>query len=53
MLKPKEQKLIKVEALFIDEISGLAIIKSTGQENTKHNNAQIKIHTKFSYIRYN
>ena len=27
ILKPKEQKLIEVEALFIDEISGLAIIK--------------------------
>ena len=27
ILKPKEQKLIKVKALFIDEISGLAIIK--------------------------
>ena len=27
MLKPKEQKLIKVEAPFLDEISGLAIIK--------------------------
>ena len=27
MLKPKEQKLIEVKALFIDEISGLAIIK--------------------------
>ena len=27
MLKPKEQKLIKVKAPFIDEISGLAIIK--------------------------
>ena len=26
-LKPKQQKLIKVEAPFIDEISGLAIIK--------------------------
>ena len=26
-LKPKEQKLIKVKAPFIDEISGLAIIK--------------------------
>ena len=26
VLKPKEQKLIKVEPLFIDEISGLAII---------------------------
>ena len=27
VLKPKEQKLIKVKALFIDEISGLAFIK--------------------------
>ena len=27
VLKPKEQNLIKVEALFIDKISGLAIIK--------------------------
>ena len=27
VLKPKEQKLIKVETPFIDEISGLAIIK--------------------------
>ena len=27
ILKPKEQKLIKVKAPFIDEISGLAIIK--------------------------
>ena len=27
VLKPREQKLIKVEAPFIDEISGLAIIK--------------------------
>ena len=27
MLKPEEQKLIKVKAPFIDEISGLAIIK--------------------------
>ena len=27
VLKPKEQKLIKKKAPFIDEISGLAIIK--------------------------
>ena len=26
-MKPKEQKLIKVEVPFVDEISGLAIIK--------------------------
>ena len=29
MLKPKEQKLIKIEAPFLDEISGLAIITYT------------------------
>ena len=28
ILKPKEQKLIKIEAPFLDEISGLVIIKS-------------------------
>ena len=27
VLKPKEQRLIKIEAPFIDEISGLAIVK--------------------------
>ena len=27
VLKSKEQKLIKVETLFIDELSGLAILK--------------------------
>ena len=26
-MKPKEQKLIKIEALFVDEISELAIVK--------------------------
>ena len=27
ILKPNEQKLIKVKALFVDEISGMAIVK--------------------------
>ena len=27
ILKPKEQKLIKAEAPFVDEISGLVIVK--------------------------
>ena len=26
-MKPKEQKLVKIEAPFLDEISGLAIVK--------------------------
>ena len=32
--KPKEQRLIKVEAPFIDKISGLAIMKAL-DKNTK------------------
>ena len=32
ILKPNEQKLIKVKAPFIDEISGLAIVKNFGQK---------------------
>ena len=35
VLKPKEQKLISVEAPFIDEISGLAIIKAL-DKNVQH-----------------
>ena len=27
ILKPKEQRFIKIEVLFIDEISGLVIVK--------------------------
>ena len=27
IFKPKEQKLVKVEAPFIDEISGLAVVQ--------------------------
>ena len=35
-MKPKEQKLIKIEASFVDEISGFAIIKvlDTKSQNT-------------------
>ena len=33
ILKPKERKFIKIEAPFIDEISGLAIVKSWTSEN--------------------
>ena len=30
ILKPKEKKFIKIEAPFIDEISGLGIVKNVG-----------------------
>ena len=46
-IKPREQKLIKVEALFIDEISGLAIIKVL--DKNVHNT----IHMKSNKTRYN
>ena len=41
MLKPKEQKLIRVEAPFIDEISGLAIIKIL--DKTTHSSMMLKL----------
>ena len=41
MLKPKEQKLIKVEAPFIDDISGLAIIKVL--DKTTHSTMMLKL----------
>ena len=35
-IKPKEQKLVKVEAPFVEEISGMAIVKLLGmkEQNT-------------------
>ena len=41
MLKPREWKLIKVDAPFIDEISGLAIIKILYK--TTHNTMMLKL----------
>ena len=52
ILKPNEQKLIKVKAPFIDEISGIAIIKilDGGTYSTFIN--KIKIHMQQSSISY-
>ena len=41
VLKPKEQKLFKVEAPFIDEILGLAIIKI--QDGSTYSTMVIKL----------
>ena len=50
ILKPNEQKSIKVKALFIDEISGLAIVKILDEGN--HSTVLLKL--KFMWcIRYN
>ena len=51
VLKPKEQKLIKIEAPFLDEISGLAIIKLL-DKSTQSNNVEGQIHAKYSNARY-
>ena len=32
VLKPKERKFIKIEALFVNQISGLAIVKMLGNK---------------------
>ena len=40
-IKTKEQKLIKVEAPFIDEISGLAIVKIL--DKTTHSTMILKL----------
>ena len=41
ILKPREQRLIKVEAPFIDKISGLAIIKIL--DTTPHSSMMLKL----------
>ena len=52
IMKPNEQKLIKEEAPFVDEISGMAIIKILdGGTCVTLNKA--KIHSQQSHIRYN
>ena len=51
VLKPKEQKLIKIEAPFLDMISGLAIIKLLDKLTQCHN-AESQIYAKYSYVRY-
>ena len=50
ILKPKEQKLIKVKAPFIGEIPGLAIVKILDGGIAHYKKA--KIHMKHSSIRY-
>ena len=52
ILKPKEQKLIKVKAPFIDETSGLAIIKNTRWKYLQYHVDKIKIHMQHSNIRH-
>ena len=53
ILKPNKQKLIKVNAPFIDEISGLAIVRILDEGTHSTLIVKIKIHAKQSSIRYN
>ena len=48
--KPGEQKIVKVEALFMDEISSLAIIKLL--DKLKQNVKVLKVKFVYSYVRY-
>ena len=52
VLKPREQKLIKIEAPFIDEISGLALIKLLDKLTLECNNVEGQVYTEYSYVRY-
>ena len=50
ILKPNEQKLIKVKAPFVDEISGMAIIKIL--DGGTHSTLLIKLNVQQSHIRH-
>ena len=50
--KPKEQKLTEIEAPFLDEISGLAIIQLLDNINSKYNYVESQIYAKCSNARY-
>ena len=45
------QKLVKVEAPFIDKISSLAMVKIL--DKLMYDDVKIKIYMKFSDVRYN
>ena len=52
VLKPKAQKMIKVKAPFIDEISGLPIIKILDGSTYSCHVDKIKIYMQHSNMRY-
>ena len=51
--RAKEQKLVKVEIPFIDEISGLAIVKILDKLTQSIMMSKLKFYMKFSDVRYN
>ena len=50
VVKPKERKFIKIEAPFVDEISGLAIVKMLDNKE-QYSCTKIEIYKKSSIIR--
>ena len=52
MLKPKDQKSMKIEAPFLDEISGLAIMILLDKSTQSVIMLKIEIYTKCSNVRY-
>ena len=54
ILKPKEQRIIKVKAQCIDEFSGLAIVKMLDGGTLQHClTGKAKVYKKQGNIRYN
>ena len=51
ILKPREQMLVKIDAPFSDEISGLTIVKLLDKSTQSVIMLKV-IYTKYSYVRY-
>ena len=51
VVKPKEKKFIKIEALFVDEISGLAIVKMLDKKGQCTVVLKLKIYKKLCIFR--
>ena len=46
ILKPREKKFIKIEALFVDEILGLAIVKMLDSKEQMYTGGETEIYKK-------
>ena len=49
ILKPKEKMFIKTKVPFIDEISGLAIVKNNGQQRIMYGSVETEVYNKLSF----
>ena len=53
IIKPRENKLVRIDAPFTNEVSSLAIVKLLDKLNSKCYNVKGKIFKKYCYARYN